>query len=107
MELLYRDGSPWCSLPDLPEARYQHTQTGLEACGGRNNSAHFFTCVRLEAGSWTLSHQLVEKREDHCSWASSAGTLLLGGVWSTKTTELLDANTGDSVMSFPLKYKTE
>ena len=65
MELLHGDGSPWCSLPDLPEARYQHTQTGLEACGGRNNSAHFFTCVRLEAGSWTQSHQLVEPREDH------------------------------------------
>ena len=30
VELLHSDGTPWCSLPDLPEIRYGHTQTGLE-----------------------------------------------------------------------------
>ena len=104
VEVLHGDGSPWCSLPDLPEDRRSHTQTGLEACGGYGSSASS-TCVRLEAGSWTPSHQLVEWREDHCSWASTAGTLLMGG-YSKKTTELLDAATGDSFISFPLKYKT-
>ena len=105
MELLHSDGSPWCSLPDLPESRWDHTQTGLEACGG-GGSAPRTTCVRLEAGSWTPSHQLVEQRF-HLSWASPAGTLLMGGILSPQTTELLDANTGDSVTSFPLKYRTE
>ena len=105
MELLHNDGSPWCSLPDLPESRWDHTQTGLEACGG-GGSATRTTCVRLEAGSWTPSHQLVEKRTSHSSWASPAGTLLIGSTFSLQTTELLDANTGDSVTSFPLKYET-
>ena len=105
MELLHGDGSPWCSLPDLPEARDFHTQTGVEACGGWHSSTGT-TCVRLEGGSWTQSHKLVEKREDHCSWASSAGTLLIGGDYSLQTTELLESNTGDSVTSFPLKYDT-
>ena len=105
VELLHSDGSPWCSLPDLPESRWDHTQTGLEACGG-GGSATRTTCVRLEAGSWTPSHQLVEQRF-HLSWASPAGTLLMGGILSPQTTELLDANTGDSVTSFPLKYHTE
>ena len=105
VELLHSDGSPWCSLPDLPESRWDHTQTGLEACGG-GGSATRTTCVRLEAGSWTPSHQLVEQRF-HLSWASPAGTLLMGGILSPQTTELLDANTGDSVTSFPLKYRTE
>ena len=110
VELLHSDGSPWCSLPDLPEYRLKHTQTGLEACGGCCKSA-YSTCVRLEAGSWTQSHQLVEKKRlHHSSWASPAGTLLIGGGDDTfrdlETTELLDATTGDSVMSFPLKYDT-
>ena len=105
VELLHSDGSPWCSLPDLPESRWDHTQTGLEACGG-GGSATRTTCVRLEAGSWTPSHQLVEKRTSHSSWASPAGTMLIGSTFSLQTTELLDANTGDSVTSFPLKYET-
>ena len=106
VEVLHGDGSPWCSLPDLPEDRRSHTQTGLEACGGYGSSASS-TCVRLEAGSWTPSHQMVEQRRYHSSWASPAGTLLMGGILSPQTTELLDANTGDSIPSFPLKYDTQ
>ena len=106
VEVLHSDGSPWCSLPDLPNGRDEHTQTGLEACGGDSSTVQT-TCVRLEAGSWTPSHQLLQKRAYHSSWASPAGTLLMGGWYSEKTTELLDTNTGDSVMSFPLKYRTE
>ena len=102
-ELLHSDGSPWCTLPDLPEARYDHTQTGLEVCGGWM----WNTCVRLSEGSWTPSHQLLEQRGDHCSWASAAGTLLMGGSNSVDTGELLDANTRHSVTSFPLKYSTQ
>ena len=106
VELLHSDGSLWCSLPDLPEYRLKHTQTGLEACGGCCKFS-YSTCVRLEAGSWTQSHQLVEKKRlHHSSWASPAGTLLIGGVYSKKTTELLDANTGDSVISFAPKHNT-
>ena len=107
VELLHSDGSPWCSLPNLPEyGRYAHTQTGLEACGGYGpGEGTTTTCVRLEAGSWTPSHQLVEQRRSHSSWASPAGTLLMGG-YNEQTTELLDANTGDSVTSFPLKYNS-
>ena len=31
VEVLHSDGSFWCSLPDLPERRFYHTQMGLEA----------------------------------------------------------------------------
>ena len=31
VEVLHSNGSFWCSLPDLPERRFYHTQTGLEA----------------------------------------------------------------------------
>ena len=40
-ELLHGNGSHWCSLPDLPEGRMFHSQTGPEACGGKNNSKEF------------------------------------------------------------------
>ena len=106
VELLHSDGTPWCSLPDLPETRYGHTQTGLEACGGGSSSSPQTTCVRLSGDSWSQSHQLVERRRSHCSWASPAGTLLIGGQYSKKSTELLDAITGYSVMSFRLKDDT-
>ena len=109
VEVLHGDGSPWCSLPDLPEDSRSHTQTGLEACGGYGYDPSF-TCVRLEASSWTPSHQLFHQRWDHTSWASPAGTLLMGGSLpglGSLTTELLDTNTGDSVPSFPLKYDTQ
>ena len=105
-ELLHGNGSYWCSLPDLPEVRYGHTQTGLEACGSFRAATTKTTCVRLSGGSWSPSHQLVEKRRNHCSWSSPSGILMMGGSDSIKTTELLDDTTGDSLMSFPLKkYK--
>ena len=105
-EVLHSDGTPWCSLPDLPVDRSEHSQTGLEACGGDSSTVQT-TCVRPSGDSWTPSHQLLQKRAYHSSWVSPAGTLLMGGWYSEKTTELLDTNTGDSAMSFPLKYRTE
>ena len=109
MEVLHSDGSPWCSLPNLPEERAYHTQNGLEACGGIGLDWDYTTptltsCVRFSGGVWSPSHQMVEQRWHHTSWASPAGTLLMGGIPNWDTTELLDAATGDSVMSFPLKY---
>ena len=47
VEVLHGDGSPWCSLPDLPEGRMFHSQTGPEACGGKNNSKFFLQQVKL------------------------------------------------------------
>ena len=105
MEVLHSDGSPWCSLPNLPKHRYGHTQTGLEACGGWGSQ--MATCVRFSGGTWSPSLQLVEKRADHSIWTSPAGTLIMGGHYSKKTTEVLDTATGNSNASFPLKYETK
>ena len=113
MEVLHGDGSPWCTLPHLPEARKRHTQTGLEACGGDSNYSPeittWSTCVQFQGGSWSPSHNLLQERADHSVWASPAGTVLMGGaggIFSLNTTELLEEGTGDSVVHFPLKYDT-
>ena len=108
VELLHSDGTPWCSLPDLPADRFQHSQTGLEACGGVDTvSGPVDTCIKFSGGKWKHSHKLKKNREGHSGWASPAGTVLMGGTESGKRTELLDATTGVSVMHFPLKYDTE
>ena len=102
VELLHNDGTPWCSLPDLPDGRWYHTQTGLLACGGEDTK---LSCTKFSGGKWKPSNKLKE-RYSHSSWASPAGTVLMGGHPSYETTELLDATTGNSVMHFPLKNYT-
>ena len=100
VELLHSDGSPWCSLPDLPEGRQGHSQTGLEACGGISvqherwrrdvkirekrespppppPSTVMTNCVRFSGGRWTTSHDLIQKLYEPYSWASPAGTVLI------------------------------
>ena len=107
VELLHGDGTPWCSLPDLPEVRSHHTQTGLLICGGVDTEKIWTSCVRFSGGKWEPSHELKKERYYHSSWASPRGTVLMGGSFSGKTTELLDDTTGVSIMHFPLKYETE
>ena len=107
VELLHGDGTPWCSLPDLPEVRSHHTQTGLLICGGVDTEKIWTSCVRFSGGKWEPSHELKKERYYHSSWASPRGTVLIGGMDNDKTTELLDDTTGGSIIHFPLKYKIE
>ena len=102
VETLHSDGTPWCSLPDLPRNRQDHSQTGLEACGGKDTED---TCVHFKGGSWEESQLLQKDRRYHSSWASPEGTILMGASKGkdTKTTELL-SHTGESAMHFPLKF---
>ena len=108
VEVLHSDGTPWCSLPDLPEARSYHSQTGLLTCDGAMSTKKTGTsCIKFSEGKWKPSHKLKEERNSHSSWASPLGTVLMGGLATWTTTELLDDTTGVSVMHFPLKYDTE
>ena len=109
VEVLHGDGTPWCSLPDLPEARSYHSQTGLLTCDGVSTSTKKTgtSCFKFSEGKWKPSHKLKEERYTHSSWASPLGTVLMGGTATWKTAELLDDTTRVSVMHFPLKYMTE
>ena len=88
VELLHSDGSPWCKLPNLPEYRNGHTQTGLEACGGGQEydeggvmfmDGTLTSCVKFSGGKWKHSQKLQKMRTSHTAWASPAGTVLIGG----------------------------
>ena len=100
VELLFLNGTRLCALPDLPEARYQHSQSGLLACGGGGDSERA-SCVTFSGGSWEQTHTLGQSRYGHTAWASPQGVLLMGGPWENHltTTELLTDN-GGTTLSF-------
>ena len=106
VEVLRANGSSWCSLPDMPQDRQEHTQSGLVACGGFDHSSRA-SCVTFANGSWNQSHHLQEERADHTSWRSPSGLVLMGGQFSSYNTELLSDITGDSAEHFPLRYETK
>ena len=102
VEALWSNGSSLCSLPDLPDDHRGHTQSGLVTCGG----AYTLTsCYTLTSGVWTKSHTLRHERYYHSSWISPMGIVLMGGIVSETTTELL-TDDGQSMDYFSLQYST-
>ena len=106
-ELISTNGSSICELPTMQLSKNYHTQSGLTACGGWGSDTRR-NCIKFEAGPWTtLTDNLVERREDHSSWVSPDGDILLiGGDYSLTTTEIVYQN-GTSIRSFDLKHRTE
>ena len=104
VEVLREDGSSWCLLPDLPDSRYWHTQSGLVICGGGSLDART-SCLTFSSGQWITSHSLQQTRYYHSSWKSQQGIMLIGGSVSGTTTEILNDD-GQSTTSFSLQYNT-
>ena len=129
VELVYSTGAHLCFLPDLPSKRRQHTQTGLEICGGGSGSSRT-SCITFKGvnetprntinasgayrgisltpliplldGSWQQSHTLGEERYGHTSWASPRGVLLMGGAYGHETTTELLTDDGNTTASFTM-----
>ena len=104
VELLQETNSVWtsCSLPDLPDRRVRHTQSGAVVCGGAYTTS---SCLTFSSSGWTQSHTLLEERAYHSTWKSPHGQLLMGGSYSRWTTELLHED-GTSSKHFELEYDT-
>ena len=91
VELVHTNGTRLCSLPNLPDYRYFHTQTGLTLCGSEkceqcsipSSPTIGTTCLTffLRGGSWAWrqSHKLFYPRRFHSAWKSPQGVVLLGG----------------------------
>ena len=119
VELLHTNGSRICSLPDLPYSRYQHSQTGVTACGGSDGTCGGGTCggaaptschTLSSTGSWEVSYSLYQRRVSHSAWDSPQGTVLLGGevsggVSALTTSEIL-LESGDTTPGFNLIDRT-
>jgi len=104
-EVLFTNGSSICELPQMSQSKYDHSQSGLIACGGSYEIDTMRSCIKFEDGSWTtLTDNLVELRTRHSSWINPDGDILLiGGSGSLTTTEIVYQD-GTSVRSFDLKY---
>ena len=103
-----------CRLADLPgEGRYQHTLCGKMLCGGGPFSSTLRSCLKLNplTGAFSpTSVSLVEGRDGHLCWeveGEGGPTLLIGGHYSNRSTELLTSDGLSSSASFPLKYNTK
>ena len=104
VEILRKDGSYWCSLPDLPDQRSWHSQSGLITCGGGSFYGNVRrSCLTFSAGQWNMSHRLAYQRYYHVSWISLQGVVLIGGEMSDGETETL-TDDGESTEGFKLKY---
>ena len=104
VEVLFTNGTSYCTLPDVSEFRYFHTQDGLTACGGPNFDTQD-NCVTLTDGQWTLSHTLLHARYQHTSWALGDGrVVLMGGFFSDNTTEIFSPGSSSTTEGFTLKY---
>ena len=108
-EVLSTNGSSICFLPEMPQSKEDHTQTGLTACGGSDSRRN---CVKFTSGLWTnLTENLLYQRYKHSSWKTQDGDVLLFGSDdysdhdSFFTSEIVYQN-GTSVRSFDLKYDT-
>ena len=106
VEVLRGDITDSCNLPNLPDIRDTHSQSGLVTCGSGYGGFEGEYCVTFSEGEWFESHRLLHSRAGHCSWSSQAhGTFLIGGYYGSSSSELLTDN-GESQESFPLKYST-
>ena len=96
----------------MSQSKYDHTQSGLIACGGGYDNYTMRSCIKFEDGSWTtLTDNLVELRTRQSSWINPDGDILLIGGddgvnvnGSPNTTEIVYQN-GTSIRSFDLKYR--
>ena len=96
-----------CTLPSLPEGISSHSQDGLVLCGGYPDFGRSCYTLNTDTAQWTKTHSLSERRSGHTSWRREDGSILLiGGYWSSTTTELVSDGSGVSTPGFDLKYET-
>ena len=81
VELLNMDGTWNCPMPQLPVARFGHSQAGAVTCAGRDGSYEDTvqkSCVTLSS-DWEQTHTMAQKRRYHSAWRSPRGIVLMGG----------------------------
>ena len=105
-----------CTLPDIgSEHYYSHTVNGLFVCGGGRTADH---CMHLLAGwtlsvctirssffagSWKKSHSLPGGRWARSSALAGEKLVLIGGE-DGNTTDILEAQNGETKKGFELKH---
>ena len=90
VEAITTDGTPLCTLPDLPDKRTGHTMDNHILCGGVYTQS---SCLHYVAGKWTkYRNDLKFKRYKHVSWRRQDEVMLIGGGDSKKTFEVVSSS---------------
>jgi len=104
VEAITTEGTPLCTLPDLPDERSAHTMDNHIMCGG---SSTLSSCLYYGAGKWTKYRNVLKfLRNYHVSWQRPDGEVMLIGGWnvnSQKTSEVV-LSSGQQE-GFNLKHK--
>ena len=58
------------------------------------------------SGQWSNTYNLTEEREFHSSWDTKQGLVLMGGVYSLTTSEIVPTDGGQGGPAFDMKYQT-
>ena len=106
VEVLFPSTNQSCSLPSLPDGRYDHTMDTMDSlllCGGSYSPT---TCLTFSSGKWINTTTLAEERADHSSWQSEQGLVLMGGYTSPNTSEIVRVGAEQGEPSFPMYYST-
>ena len=102
VEVFIPSTSTSCELPGLVRGRGDHTQDGLLLCGGTYSS---YNCEEFSpaTGTWARTHTLQRERWYYVSWSVEEGTILMGGVSSGTTSEIVKHD-GTTEWSLDQKY---
>ena len=81
-----------------------NSMNGPLSCGGLlPDGTPVLSCSMLQGGSWVSTHTLKISRVRHCSWRTRFGVILMGGIASPRTTEIVGIGGMDRLL-WPLKY---
>jgi len=109
-ELFLPRSNSSCSLPNLPDKRQGHIQSGNTLCGGEGSSPSSpgRTCLEWQKGDWVqLAFTFSEQRWSSSHWRLKNGSLIIMGgldAEAQQTSYLLEGNTTQP--SFKMKYLT-
>ena len=106
VEAITTDGTPLCTLPDLPDNRASHTVDNHILCGGGGGSTQT-SCLRYVAGKWTNQrNDLKFERSWHVSWRRQDGNVMLFGGHKSKNTSEVVSSSGHQ-KGFNLKHEVK
>ena len=103
VELFVPSSGYSCLLPSLPDIREDHTMNGLYICGGDDIYARD-SCIQFVSGQWTGLSYTGEHRDDHSSWLTPQGLVLMGGSYNMRSTEIITLKGGQGGPGFDLIF---
>merc|ERR1712123_58054 len=106
VELFIPSTGDSCLFPSVPDIRKGHSMNNMYICGGDDFYARDL-CIQFVDGHWTSLSSTKESRDDHSSWLTPQGLVLMGGDYNGgKTTEIITLKGGQGGPGFTLNYET-